>query len=164
VPNSHHLQEKKPYLPQLNSSWPYTRTRFIKYLGCTLNNHLYWRQHIHNICNKANRTISFLRRNFNISTKETASSSPTVSMQVLSGTPTRRETYTTSRHGPTTSCTVCQELVPQQLHRHRHACRPAMEVTSRTSQGGQISRAVHSHQQQDRSRQLPTHSFQLHIY
>jgi len=31
-----------------------------KYLGCTLNNHLDWGQHIQNICNKANRTISFL--------------------------------------------------------------------------------------------------------
>lgn len=46
-----------------------------KYLGCTLNNNLDWGQHIHNICNKANRTTSFLRRNLNIastSTKETA--------------------------------------------------------------------------------------------
>jgi len=25
VPNNHHLQEKKPNLPQLHSSWPYTR-------------------------------------------------------------------------------------------------------------------------------------------
>jgi len=46
-----------------------------KYLDCTLNNHLDWGQHKQNICNKANRTISFLRRNLNISstsTKETA--------------------------------------------------------------------------------------------
>jgi hypothetical protein len=37
--------------------------------------YLDWGQHIHNICNKANRTTSFLRRNLNIastSTKETA--------------------------------------------------------------------------------------------
>ena len=46
-----------------------------KYLGCTLNSKLDWGDHINIICNKTNRTVSFLRRNLNIastSTKETA--------------------------------------------------------------------------------------------
>ena len=45
-----------------------------KYLGCTINNHLDWGEHISNICNKANRNLSFIRRNLNIastSVKET---------------------------------------------------------------------------------------------
>ena len=34
-----------------------------KYLGVTLSNHLSWNTHIHNITNKANRTLGMLRRN-----------------------------------------------------------------------------------------------------
>ena len=34
----------------------------IKYLGVTITNDLKWNTHISNICNKANRTLGFLRR------------------------------------------------------------------------------------------------------
>ena len=35
----------------------------IKYLGVTITNDLRWNTHVRNICTKANRTLSFLRRN-----------------------------------------------------------------------------------------------------
>ena len=34
----------------------------IKYLGITITNNSKWNTHISNICNKANRTLGFLRR------------------------------------------------------------------------------------------------------
>ena len=37
-----------------------------KYLGVTITDYLQWDTHIQNICDKANRTIGFLRRNLNI--------------------------------------------------------------------------------------------------
>ena len=40
-----------------------------KYLGCTIASDLKWGKHISNICSKANNTISFLKRNLNISNK-----------------------------------------------------------------------------------------------
>ena len=46
-----------------------------KYLGCTINKELNWGEHITNITNKANRNLSFVRRNLYIAstkTKETA--------------------------------------------------------------------------------------------
>lgn len=43
-----------------------THVQSAKYLGCTLNSQLDWGQHIHNITNKANGTLAFLRRNLNI--------------------------------------------------------------------------------------------------
>ena len=43
-----------------------TRVKSAKYLGDTLTNDLKWDQHIDNICEKANRTIRFLRRNLSI--------------------------------------------------------------------------------------------------
>jgi hypothetical protein len=71
-----------------------------KLLGsCTINSHLDWGEHINNICNEANRTLSLIRRNLNISstsTKETAYKAlvrPHWNMQALSGIPTRKETY-----------------------------------------------------------------------
>ena len=36
-----------------------------KYLGCTITSDLKWGPHINNICNKANSTIGFLKRNLN---------------------------------------------------------------------------------------------------
>jgi hypothetical protein len=68
----HHLHKKKHHLPQLHSS-SHTQEHVTtaKYLGCTLNNNLDWDQHIHNICNKTNRTIRFLRRNLNIASTST---------------------------------------------------------------------------------------------
>ena len=44
-----------------------TSVRSAKYLGCTFITGLRWNEHINNICNKANRTIGFLKRNLNIS-------------------------------------------------------------------------------------------------
>ena len=38
----------------------------VKYLGVTVTEDLRWDTHIQNICDKANRTIGFLRRNLNI--------------------------------------------------------------------------------------------------
>jgi len=38
-----------------------------KYLGITIQSDLRWDSHINNICNKANKTLGFLRRNLNIS-------------------------------------------------------------------------------------------------
>ena len=35
----------------------------IKYLGVTITNDLRWITHVSNVCTKANRTLSFLRRN-----------------------------------------------------------------------------------------------------
>jgi hypothetical protein len=40
-----------------------------KYLGCTIASDLKWGTHINNICNKANSTIGFLKRNLNIANK-----------------------------------------------------------------------------------------------
>ena len=40
-----------------------------KYLGCTITFDLKWGPHINNICNKANSTIGFLKRNLNIANK-----------------------------------------------------------------------------------------------
>ena len=40
-----------------------------KYLGCTITSDLKWGPHINNICNKANSTIGFLKRNLNIVNK-----------------------------------------------------------------------------------------------
>ena len=37
----------------------------IMYLGVTITNDLRWNTHVTNICTKANRTLSFLRRNYN---------------------------------------------------------------------------------------------------
>ena len=37
-----------------------------KYLGCTFTSDLRWSDHVNNICNKANRTIGYLKRNLNI--------------------------------------------------------------------------------------------------
>ena len=43
-----------------------TRVKSAKYFGVTLIDDLKWDQHINNICDKANRTIRFLRRNLSI--------------------------------------------------------------------------------------------------
>ena len=40
-----------------------------KYLGCTISSDLKWGKYISTICSKANNTISFLKRNINISNK-----------------------------------------------------------------------------------------------
>jgi hypothetical protein len=40
-----------------------------KYFGCTITSDLKWGTHINNICNKANSTIGFLKRNLNIANK-----------------------------------------------------------------------------------------------
>jgi hypothetical protein len=40
-----------------------------KYLGCTISSDLKWGNHISTICSIANNTISFLKRNINISNK-----------------------------------------------------------------------------------------------
>ena len=42
------------------------RAKSANYLGVTLTDYLKWDQHITNICDQANRTIDFLRRNLNI--------------------------------------------------------------------------------------------------
>ena len=41
-----------------------------KYLGITITSDLKWDSHINNICQKANRTIGFLKRNLNISNSD----------------------------------------------------------------------------------------------
>ena len=43
-----------------------TRVKSAKYLGVTLADDMKWDQHINNICDRANRTIGFLRRNLSI--------------------------------------------------------------------------------------------------
>ena len=41
-----------------------------KYIGITINNKLMWKDHITNICNKANSTLGFIRRNLYTANKE----------------------------------------------------------------------------------------------
>ena len=48
-----------------------------KYLGVTINNKLCWNNHISNICNKANSSIGFLRRNLQISQRHIKSNAYT---------------------------------------------------------------------------------------
>lgn len=43
-----------------------SRVKSAKYLGVTITDDLKWDSHIQSICDKANRTIGFLRRNLNI--------------------------------------------------------------------------------------------------
>ena len=45
------------------------RDTAAKYLGCTISSDLKWGKHISTNCSKANNTISFLKRNINISNK-----------------------------------------------------------------------------------------------
>ena len=45
------------------------RVTEAKYLGCTITSDLKWGKHVSNICSKANNTLSFLKRNLNISNK-----------------------------------------------------------------------------------------------
>ena len=42
-----------------------------KYLGCLIASDLRWTNHINSICDKANKTLGFLRRNLNIGTTMT---------------------------------------------------------------------------------------------
>jgi hypothetical protein len=140
-----------------------------KNLGCTLNNSLDWGQHIHNIWNKANRIISFLRRDLNIastSTKETAYTSlvrPTVEyasnirdphekgyIHYLNMVQRRAARYVKNKYHNRSSVTdMLADLEWKSLQERRMV--PDWVV-------------LQSHQQQGRSRQLTTHSFQPHIY
>lgn len=90
----------------------------VKYLGCNITNDLKWNEHISKICNKANGTLGFLKRNLNIgstSVKEKAYKSlvrPTVeyassvwdpyqqtSINRLEMVQRRAARYVTNRHG-----------------------------------------------------------------
>jgi hypothetical protein len=44
-------------------------TKELKYLGVTITDDLRWKPHVTNVCNKANRTLGFLRRNVKTSNK-----------------------------------------------------------------------------------------------
>ena len=63
---SNHYKEKKSNKVQLHSPQTFTWTCD---LGCTITSDLKWGPHINNICNKANSTIGFLKRNLNIANK-----------------------------------------------------------------------------------------------
>ena len=70
--------------PEKCTSLPVTRTRkslehqyelcghiletvsSAKYLGVTISRDMKWSKHINNVCTKANKTLSFLKRNLNI--------------------------------------------------------------------------------------------------
>jgi CRISPR/Cas system-associated protein Cas5 (RAMP superfamily) len=57
-----------------------------KYLGVSITSDMKWSEHIANICKKANNTLSFLKRNLNISNsnlKENAASTFTNPFDIL---------------------------------------------------------------------------------
>ena len=70
------IRKKKTNSARIPPTWTYTwGCKSVKYLGCTISADLTWNDHIRNICNKANKTIGFLKRNLNINNskiKETA--------------------------------------------------------------------------------------------
>ena len=49
---------------------PLTAVSSSKYLGITITTDLKWNQHINNICQKANNTRAFLRRNLRINSPD----------------------------------------------------------------------------------------------
>jgi hypothetical protein len=61
------IRKKKTNSARIPPTWTYTwGCKSAKYLGCTISADIKWNDHIRNICNKANKTIGFLKRNLNI--------------------------------------------------------------------------------------------------
>ena len=61
ISNKHHIIEHNYYL----FDHLIQKVSKAKYLGITFDEHLTWKNHIHNICHKANSALAFLRRNIN---------------------------------------------------------------------------------------------------
>ena len=62
------MQITKKRIKKIHASYTLEGTvlenvEIIKCLGVTITNDLRWNKHVSNICTKANRTLSFLRRN-----------------------------------------------------------------------------------------------------
>ena len=61
ISNKHHIIEHNYYL----FDHLIQKVSKAKYLGITFDEHLTWKNHIHNICHKANSALAFMRRNVN---------------------------------------------------------------------------------------------------
>ena len=86
------MQITRKRIKKIHASYTLERTvlenvESIKYLGVTITNDLRWNTHVSNICTKANRTPSFLRRNLYSCPQEVKEVAYSWNIVVLYGTP-----------------------------------------------------------------------------
>ena len=95
-----------------------------KYLGITITTNLKWNQHISNICQKANNTLAFLRRNLRIHSTQLKTTAyqalvrPLVEYGSMHGVGSLHSwMHTPTGNDPETSSEICAEPVSQHLKR-----------------------------------------------
>ena len=98
-------QSKKPYKDKIQ--FALASVPSAKYLGVTITDDLRWDTHIQNICDKANRTIGFLRRNLNIGAVSIKQQAYFILVRPLNRMgPIHTSQHTKARDGPTASSKV----------------------------------------------------------